>query len=471
MLQLKLNNSDISASIDWTSLVKTEVLTKEVDRLEFNIKKTASKTIPSLNDTIELYEDGVKIFGGLLVERNEKNLGGLLIGYECKCKDWSAKLDGKVVTKKYANQDPHAIVLDIIAKFAPAGFTTANVKTAGFNVKSIKFNYEQVSRSLTQLADQIGWDWYVDPDKDIHFFDEETALAPFNLDDTSGNFEWATLQLNQTVVNLKNSVFVRGGDYKKTISAGSAIDIFKGDGTQVMFPLAYKYDNITVEKNGSSQSVGTDQQTDPGTVQTLYNFTEKFVRFTTAPANGDTVKVYGDAYIPIIAHVRDQLSIAAYGEVQVAIIDKAIESITEAQSRAKAELDKYAETVNEGRLKTIKTGLKTGQRITLSSAIRNINKQFKITRIIGKARGSDHLEYEIFLLASGEVSFTDIMVDLLGRDKKNVEIADNEVLERLESFFEDIQFNETTTPSKKSPPYTWGVGGSNDFRWDFATWA
>lgn len=473
-LQLKINGTDRSSSIEWGSLSLTSVLSKEVDRLEFHIKKTASKTIPALGDTIELLEDSVKVFGGILIERNEKMLGGKLIGYECRCKDWSAKLDGKLVTKSYANQAPNTIASDIITSFT-SGFTTSNIKTANFNVGSIRFNYEQVTRALTQLADQIGWDWYVDPDKDIHFFDEETNVAPFNLDDTTGNFEWNTLEINQTILNLKNNVFVRGGEYKKTITEGAAVDKYIGDATRTVFQLAYRYDNITVKKNGVVQTIGTDQQSDPATVNLLYNFNEKFIKFTTAPASGDTIIIYGDAFIPIIAAVRDQVSISTYGEFQHAIIDKSITSVSEAQARAKAELKKYSENVYEGRFKTTKTGLKVGQKITLNSTIRNINKSFKINRITAKARGSDHLEYEAFLLASGEITFTDIMVELLSKDKKNIVIASNEVLQRLEQFAESMTVSEVVTPIKKSRPYTWGEGGSNDALtprgWDFATWA
>ena len=210
-LQLKINGTDRSDSIDWTSLQLVMVLSKEVDRLDFDIKYSSAKTVPALNDVVEVLEDGLKLFGGLVVERNEKMLGGLLKGYEIKCKDYSHKLDGKLVTKNYSNQTARAIVLDIMSTFT-TGFTTSNVKSQTPNVGSIKFNYEQVSRSLTQLADQIGWDWYVDPDKDIHFFDEETAVAPFTLSDTGGTYEWKTLEINQQVVNLKNHVFVRGGE-------------------------------------------------------------------------------------------------------------------------------------------------------------------------------------------------------------------------------------------------------------------
>jgi hypothetical protein len=477
MLRIRVNSIDRSSSVAWETLVWTSVLSKEVDRLEFEIKKTSTKTIPALGDDVLLEEstDGgttwQKLFGGVVVERNEKIIGGRLIGYEIRCKDYSHKLDGKLVTKSYAGQTARAIVLDIINNFT-SGFTTNNVALITPTVGSIKFNYEQVSRALTQLADQIGWDWYVDADKDIHFFDTEIASAPFILDDTSGNFEWQTLEINQSVLNLKNNIFVRGGEYQKTITEAAAVDKYLGDGTKKIFHLAYRYATIFVKKNGIPQAVGTDELTPPSAVDVLYNFNEKFIKFTgAAPANGDSIVIYGDALIPIIANVRDQISIATYGEFQQAVIDKSITSVGEAQSRAKSELEKFASSVYEARFKTLKSGLRVGQTITLISAIRGINKSFKINRIVGKARGNDKLEYEVSMLASGEITFTDVMVDLLSKDKKNIVIASNEVLQRLELFTEQMTITDTLgVPTKTSPPYRWAPA-TNALKWNFSTWS
>ena len=91
--------------------------------MEFQILKTPSKTIPDISDEVTLEEGAVKIFGGVVVERNEVSRGGLLLGYQIRCKDYSQFLDRKVVTKSYANQTARAIVLDIIATFT-SGFTT-----------------------------------------------------------------------------------------------------------------------------------------------------------------------------------------------------------------------------------------------------------------------------------------------------------------------------------------------------------
>lgn len=467
-LVLKVNTVDRTNHVKWDTLVKTEVLSKEVDRLEFQIIKTPSKTIPNVNDEVVLEEDTVKVFGGVITERNEVIKGGLLVAYDIRCKDYSQYLDRKVVVKSYASTTARSIVLDLISTYT-SGFTTTNVPATTPTVGSIKFNYEQVTRCLTQLADQIGWDWYVDHNKDIHFFDSENLSAPFELNDTADTFEWESLEVNKTITQIKNSVFVRGGEYKKTILEASAQDIFVADGTQRVFPLSYKYDNITVKDNSTVNTIGTDQQTNPASVDVLYNFNEKFIKYGTAPTSGHTIKVFGDAYIPIIAQVRDQISITTYGEYQAAVVDKSITSINEAQTRAQTELKKYSESVYEAAFKTIHTGLKVGQRIRVNSSIRSIDKYFKINKIIGKVRDGNSMIYSVYLIASGQVSFVDIMVDLLNKDKKNIVIATNEVLQRLEIFSEEAIVADSISGSHTSGPYKWGPD-ANALKWGFGTW-
>ncbi len=68
-LVLKIAAVDRSSYVKWDTLQKTEVLTKEVDRMEFEIVKTPLKaTIPDVGDEVTLEENGVKIFGGAIVE-------------------------------------------------------------------------------------------------------------------------------------------------------------------------------------------------------------------------------------------------------------------------------------------------------------------------------------------------------------------------------------------------------------------
>ena len=183
-------------------------------------------------------------------------------------------------------------------------------------------------------------------------------------------------------------------------------------------------------------------------------------------------EVFGDAQIPLITQITDAASINQYGEYQLAIVDKSITSVSEAQSLAKSEIRKWADGAWEAKFTTLVDGLEVGQQLNIQSDIRDIDQTYKINNITIRVTGPNRLEYSVGVLVSGEITFTDIMVGLLGQEKQNIQIDENEVLQRLINIDEEVDMNtgESVVLIKNSAPYTWGIGGSNDFNWDFWTW-
>jgi hypothetical protein len=230
--------------------------------------------------------------------------------------------------------------------------------------------------------------------------------------------------------------------------------------------------------------------TDPNTVDCLYNFNEKIIKFRNdnKPASGSTVAISGKAWIPIIKHLKDNESINSYGEYQFAVIDKTISTDQEAINRGKASLKKFNESIYEASFKTKRDGLKTGQRIRIQSNIRGVNKWFKINRITSRMRNSGELEYEVFLIASGDVSFVDMMTGILERDKKNIDIKVNEVLDKIETIYtpvtigeliirmspmvadEIVSIGESITAANKSPNFKWMPDAVNPAKWNLFQW-
>lgn len=479
MLVIKKNGTDISSAIQWKTVQISEVLTKEVSKLQFTIYKTpaTSSLIPVVGDQIDMYENSTHIFGGTATAVDTTVQGGALLAYQVSCVDWSYKLNSKLVTKRYVNMDPADIIADVMTNFVPAGlgFTTSHVQRGNFQVASIKFNYEQVTQVLEKLAKQIGWEWYVDASKDIHFFLAENIPAPFNIDETTGNIDWPSLDVSIDLTNMKNSVYVVGGNYPKTFNAGNAVDVYQTDGVKTAFALAYNYDqtSIVVTLDGATQTLGIDQQTDPATVQWLYSPSGKFVRSTTLIGSGHTVKIFGNAQIPILAHASDSGAIATYGEIQDSVIDKQIKSVSEAQERALAEILQFGHQVYDVKFTTRQTGLVLGQTILLNSAKLGIsNYPLIIKRIDGTAYSPSQFEYHVEALGSDNVTFVDIMSRLLTQENNNTDLADNTVLENLLTFAEGVGVGEAVSATPTARPYTWGpAGGNPPIIWSFFTWA
>jgi hypothetical protein len=479
MIQILNGSTDISASVDWRSIHCTSVVTKEKGQLRFDIVNANNVQVPHLGDTIYLKYNGALIFGGTCTGKQTVISGGVLQRIHLICQDWGFMFDSKVVHKTYQNMDPQDIVKDIVATFAPAGFTTTNVKKGNFLVASMKFNYEQATKAIESLAKQIGWDWYIDPNKDVHFFFATTGTgsselnpAPFNIDDTGGNILWPTLNVDISIANLKNSIYVIGGTMFRPNDEFTTRDRYTTVAGQFVYSLAYPYDGTTlgttlkVTLDGVAQSIGIDGQTDPATVNVLYNAGSgggaqggsPFIKFTTDPGSGHIVNVHGNASLPIVAHLTNPASITSYGRFEDTIIDKQIKSVQEAQARADAELIQFDHPVYDVKFSTLVYGLAIGQTIKLNSAKFGFGTtpyQLLIRRVEAVGYSPTELIFHVEALGSDNVTFNDIMMTLLQQSLSQNATPDNTILQEVIPITERVKITDIVTLIGTRAPYVW----------------
>ena len=473
-LVVKQNGTDISASVDWKSVQVSLVLTKEISKFQWMMRQTAYSPTLAINDTIDVYQNGAHIFGGTLTEMETTIAGGILPVINYTATDWSFALNKKLVVKTYTNMDPADILADIITNFAPAGYdTTTYVQRGGFLVPSIKLNYEQVTKAIQKLATLIGWDWNVDADKKVHFFLNENISAPFDIEDANDMLEWPSLDIDIDLTNMKNSVYVIGGKYDKTFTAGNTPDNYKTDGVQQAFQLAYAYDQstIVITLAGVTQTFGIlNQVTDPSTVQVLYDPTAPNIQFTTTPTAGQTVQVYGKAKIPIIAHAQDSAGIANYGEIQDVIIDSQITTIAEAQQRAQADILQYGHAVYDVKFNTLQTGLAVGQTIYLNSAkLGYTNIPLIIKRLTGNGYSPTQILWQVECYGSDVVTFVDLMSGLLQAEAQTA-TTDSTILENLIITTEPLALTDSVAVFHSAEPYFWGPTSPNEMYWNLFAW-
>ena len=375
------NATDISNYVDWKSVDATSVLTKETGTLQFSLKQNYANlgTLPAIGDTIKLYDSSGIMWGGILTEQ-EPVISGLLITYAYTATDWGFQMDGTLVKKNYSGVDPSVIAIDIINTFcAGTGINAATVADGGyvqvgnFDVPTIQFNYQQPSKALQSLAKLIGWDWYIDPNKNLHFFlgdiDDgagggaagDGGTAPITINATGGttgtDIFWNSLDIDLQITNMQNSVYVIGGTYLKMFTAGNTVDSYKTDGVQQSFPTSYAYteDTIVVTLNGVPQTVGIlNQVTDPADFDVLYSYADRNIQFTAgAPSSGQTVLIFGNAQVPIVANAQNSASIASYGVREGVIVDSKIASVPEALLRAQAQILQFGHPVYDLKVTTL----------------------------------------------------------------------------------------------------------------------
>ena len=442
MISIFINGVDRTQYVKKNTISIESVLTKEVDRCNFTIINYGSKVyVPENEQEIIVYDDSDKIFAGIITRIEEVMDSFKILEYHIECSDYTRLADRRLVAEAYTSQTVEDIIQDIVGDYL-TGFTYANV-VCDITVDYIAFNYEPFSKCLQRLAELVGYDWYIDYDKDIHFFAKESNVAPFNLEDDNDTYVLNTLKIKRDSSQLRNVVYVRGAEYLADPITISLI----ADGEALTYPTSYKFTGISVTVDGVPQTVGIDNITDPTTVDVLYNFNEKILRFKTAtkPAATKVIAISGTPYVPLIVEARDQPSIDQYGKFEFRIIDSSIKTKVAARDRGKADILSYGDTLNEGGFTTRKKGLRVGNYINIQSTVRGLDEDFVINRIAIKERNLEEFWYEVSIVTTKTYGVIEFLQKLLMADDRKIVIQEDEVVDRLWSASDSIpSFLETT---------------------------
>lgn len=448
-IQVKINSVDKSSLVDWASLQIIQQLTLQPDTAQFMIRNVPSKTYrPSLNDDVKIYKDGSLIFGGVVMNTSE-TVDGLLKYFTVYCKDYTEMLDGALCVASYTAQTVSYIINDLLTNFSPGGITMANVQGT-YTVNAAEFNYISLSQALTQLANAIpGYDWFIDYNKDIHFFIPSTNPAPFQIDDTSGNLLPLSLQFNADISQLKNQVVVRGG----TVTGSSVANAQVSDGQQIIFYVGYNLTTFVAQHavaalptTFTTLNVGQDGKDNPASFDCLYNPNLGLLRFPTAYPIGDVVQTSGIPQFPLLTILTDPVSLATYGQKEFLIYDKTIINKQQSIDRANAELLSYSQPNYTGQFTTLIAGLICGQYLTVNVPSRGLSGQFKIQQINITLRTpsavTSDLVYVVQFCSTPNLDLVDVLNRLLVSDvSAQLQVGANEVPDRV------YGVNETITTS------------------------
>lgn len=419
---------------------------------------------PNVSDEVTIMDGGVKIFAGVIIRVEQVHIG-LKTEYIVECKDWTHYLDRNLVSERYEDTTVAAVLSDILTNYT-TGFTDNNV-VGNQLVTSVAFNRISVSDCIEQLARLTGYSWYVDYDRDLHFFEKNQNPAPFNLTENGDNHVWDSLRIAEDLSQLRNRIYVIGGETE----GNARTETYVADGEQLQIPLANKYaTKPTVEVDSVSQDVGVDFLDAEDDFDCFWSFQEKYLRFKTGtkPAADAVVATSGIPLYPIIVNVPSALSISEYGEYEFRVKDSTIRSRDEAIDRARVELQQYAQTIEEGSFITYRSGLCSGQVITIT--IGDTNANFLIQSVSLSMRTPVDGEWRVTVATLKTVGIIDFLRSLLRDDGLTQDEA--ETLLNLLDFSDAIEISESLTlPANiTSPPYVWGPSAGNEMRWNFFTW-
>ena len=439
-LTINVNTTDRTNYVLWKKFNKTDNLNSRIDTCSFSTSQYGTMTWkPVAGDEVEVLDGASIIFAGVIIRVTADVEDGKIQNYEVKCKDWTHYLDKKLVVERYTSQTVAQIITSMIGTYA-SGFTDTNV-VCDIDIDSIAFNYITISQAIQMLAEQVNYCWYVDYDKDIHFFAKNTNSAPFDLTDDNGKYLFKSLYIRDDLSQLRNKVIVRGGEK----IGSSRSETFKGDGTKKTFALGHKFSETPVVKvNTVAKTVGVEFLDDDSSYDCMWNFNEKYIRFTTtAPPDTEGVEATGTPLIPILVQVQDDESIVAYGEYEFRKVDKSIRTSDEAKQYAISQIESYGATIKEGRFDTYDTGLRSGQIINVQSTVRGIDEDFLIQSVSLRMRSPVDGIWHIELATLRTMGIINFLQELLLSGTKEISLGEDEVLEKYYVDYKDVSVTES----------------------------
>lgn len=460
-ITVSINGADVTNRIQFPHLSAVQNLTNEVDTASFRMLATSDHLLqengsailqenrsfilinrpPSFNDDVVITDGVATVFAGKISRVTRTIVAPDNIVYAVSCIDHSFQMDRLLVARIYEDETVGNIIADIIATFAP-GYTTTNV-SCDFVVGKIVFNHLTITQCLRKLSDIVRYDWYVDEDKDVHFFPSSTNVAPFDLTDTTGSHVFRSLVRTNDGSQLVNRVKVRGGEYDGT-SYTDTITV-SGNATK-SFVMPYKMSNLQVELDTGSgfvaQDVGIDFIDTFPDFDVLHSFQTQSFRFENALSAGNKVRFTGNPKTPVVAILEDQASVEQYGPIEKLVRDTAILNNTIARKRAAAELMTYASEAIDARFRTYVGGLRTGMLLNVNTA--GYTDELLIKQVTFSGRTKDSFEYSVACISTQRYTLLDLLRKIVAPEPQ--ETDEREIAEQLYAANQNITVSGSASP-------------------------
>lgn len=287
------------------------------------------------------------------------------------CTDYTFYADNAIVQGTFIGQTVDQIVVALTQQ-ANCGITAATIANGGFvapgpQLASFVLNYTTLSnawRKLAQLAGQVTpYGWYVDENRQLHFYDATTALSSgvtFTTTPTAGgslteghilvgssfSYAWdGTSVRNRTLVQGANQVIKFG------TTSLPPTDTWQSNGVNPSWPLRYTVTGspvLTVNGAATPVTMVSAGSTSTATWQIAQNSIGTwFLTTTSVPPAGQTIRLWYDYQAPIVAQANDLQSQTTYtgpnsGIFEEYISDSSLTTMPMALARAMRQRSEYS---------------------------------------------------------------------------------------------------------------------------------
>lgn len=484
-----IDGEDKTSLIQRQTLSITDILNQEADTCTFILADTTGDNKPFVGAEVQIFhrrtatDTPTLIFGGRITEAPQSRIGIGKYQYEVTAMDYTQDLTRVTVVDTFEDETAGAIIKQIIQADVP-GIGTFFVED-GLNIDFIAFNYNTPTECIQRLADLTGYSWYVDAEKNLHFFDRLTNIAPFELTESSGSGIYKDLIISTDKSQLKNLQKVRGGF--EFSNAYTQLRI--ADGTQTSFNIDYEPFTpikVFVDVGGGfvEKTLGIDNIDITG-FDFVVNVAERVIKnLDIATLNAaDVIKITYVYKKPILAQVSDVDSIDLMKTIEGGngiyeaplIIDETIETKEAARVRGQSELDQFSNPLIEGTFLTTQFGYRSGQLLVVNIPTRGISSTYLIKSVTAMSLGLGTFEYTVEF-ATKLKGLTEFLLYTYDQ-ARGIDERTDENLHTYEVLKETISVNAEVThtlfTNVSGNPYKWSndAGTTPDRgRWNLAQW-
>ena len=445
---------DRTEDIKYTGFTITQHLTHTEDDCSFTIK---SGSRPTEGDEIIITEGAIKLFAGIVNVVKDIDLGGLVV-YSCKARDYTYQLDKLFVVEEYEDTAADAIVKDILAKYC-VGFSDAGVASGAPVVEYQPFDDVKPSDCLKELAEYVGWQWYVDYGKVVHFFNpaDRAEAAPLKLEPGAAFRKFGR---DIDILGLANRVRVRGGNMPSDPITHTIV----ADGKARIWILPHKPKEMQMLVNAVPVTVGIENIHEEGTFNYYVNYQEKYVRAdesTGTIADGTTITFIYKFDIFVITIVEDFKSQAAVAAVQggdgayeYVIKDDTLETLEAAEAAGNQYLREHANPKVSGTFETEVGGWKPGQLVVINLPDQGIQGTYMVQRIT--VRNLDQAEQTYNIQWGGRLlGIADFLRALVAKEQKK-RLAETTLLSKYAYGLESVEVADEMEGTPRFPPWYCG---------------
>lgn len=486
------------SSVEYTgkiapSSIHIELNLNAIGSMKLTLHDVGGTTHLKTGEPVDLMWNGVKIFSGPIKKVQEiVHLGGSCLNINIEASDWSSLADKFYVNEIFENMSVTDIVVALVnlhpdptVCLAADGVSTTHVQAGGPIVTKVTFSQKKLSRCLDDLADLFGWVWFIDPERNLYFFDRGLYRAPYNFGE-GYNGNWNSAQFNEDLSNYFNRLILRAGKERTDAQSQDFFGNGKDEEFTLRFPVAEK-PVIEISLNGGAFNAvdpanvgirGKDEEEDANQVPTnflwFYQIDDEKITQNSHSAKLTSVDILRVKYIglfPIIVQADNENEQKARATIEGGPgvymgvdEDETIDGIENAIERASGLLKKNDSIDKKFLLTTYQVGFMPGQLSALKFSMHNVDGDFLIEKVIILDVAMKFLQYNLEMSDSGDIATDALFWKRLADQGRTFTIRENEKLNFLKKVHDEFAQDESALLETGNQLAAWTDDADSVFR-------